>query len=133
MDVYVAAEALLYLKAQALASTKRNKSGLLLGHIRGRRFFVETIYPCPEADYVAEAGFWSLQEMFGHRIIGFYSTRSDGRAASRLFRPFACGKLFLRLGILPQNRLSLQPLVIEFDGVFGLQPIPLSRPPRGPK
>jgi hypothetical protein len=133
MDVYIAAEALLFLKAQALASTKRRSSGILLGHIRGRRFFVETVYPCPETDYAAEAGFWSLQEMFSHRIIGFYSTRSDGRAASRLFRPFACGKLFLRVGILPRNRLSLQPLVIEFDDTFSLHPIPLSRPPRGSK
>jgi hypothetical protein len=133
MDAYIAAEALLYLKAQASTSTKRNKSGLLLGHIRGRRFFVEGVYPCPEPDYASESGFWSLQEMFGHRIIGFYSSRSDGRAASRLFQPFACGKLFLRLGTLPRNRLSLQPLVIEFDGAFRLQPIPLSRPPRGSK
>jgi hypothetical protein len=133
MDVYVAAEALRYLKAEALTSTKRSKSGLLLGHLRGRRFFVESVYPCPDTDYTAEAGFWSLQEMFSHRIIGFYYTRSDARAASRLFRPFACGKLFLRLRILPRNRLSLQPSVIEFDGAFRLQAISMSRPPRGLK
>ena len=133
MDVYIAAEALDFLKAQALASTKRRAGGILLGHIRARRFFVETVYPCPETDYATEAGFWSLQEIFSHRIIGFYSTRSGSRAASRLFRPFACGKLFLRVGMLSRNRLSLQPLVIEFDGAFSLHPIPLSRPPRGSK
>ena len=133
MDVYIAAEAFTFLEAQALASKKRRGSGILIGHIRGRRFFVETIYPCPEKEYTTEAGFWSLQEIFSQRIIGFYSTTSGSRSASRLFRPFACGKLFLRVGILPRNRLSLHPLVIEFDGAFSLQPIPLSRLPRGSK
>jgi hypothetical protein len=131
MDVYVAAEALLFLKAQALASAKGKRSGILLGHIRGPRFFVETIYPCPETDYAVEAGFWSLQKMFSHRIIGFYSSRSDRRAASRLFRPFACGKLFLRLRIMSRNRLSMQPAVIEFNGGFYLHPTRLSPAPRG--
>lgn len=131
MDAYFAAEALDFLRAQALASKKRRQSGILLGHIRGRRFFVETVYPCPEKEYTDEAGFWNLQETFGHRIIGFYSTRFDSRAAPHLFRPFACGKLFLRVGLLPRNRLSLRPLVIEFDGAFSLHPIPLSRAPKG--
>jgi len=133
MDVYFAAEALDFLRAQALASKKRRGSGILLGHVRGRRFFVETIYPCPEKEYAGEAGFWSLQETFKHRIIGFYSTRSDSRSASRLFRPFACGKIFLRLGLLPRNRISLRPLVIEFNGAFSLHSIPLYRAPKGSK
>ncbi len=128
MDAYLTEEARAFLQAQT--SAKRKVGGVLLGHLRGRRFIVESLYPCPEADFLTEAGFWNLQKIFDGRIIGFYSSRSLTGDNSPLFKPFACGKLFLSLALRSRNRLAVKARIIEFEGRYFLSPIPLSRPPK---
>ncbi len=122
MDVHLSDEALLYLKGQGLESRGSAPSGLLLGHKRGQRFFVEQVYPSRSSYFSRERNFWSLYQLFGDRIIGFFSfTREDDKMEGPL-QPFAYGKLFLRLASRT-NRLALKAFVIDYKDSFFLRPI----------
>jgi hypothetical protein len=125
MDIYLSREALLYLKGQALESPGQAPSGLLLGHKRGQRFFVEQVYPSRESFFSSEQNYWAFRRLFGGKIIGFYSFTSSTAAKPKILQPFAYGKLFLRITRRPKNRLSLKPHVIEYKDSFFLLPISL--------
>jgi hypothetical protein len=128
MDVYVSAEALLYLRAQALEAPRRLPSGLLLGHKRGPRFIVEKVYPSPAAFSIGEREYRAWDRLFAGRIIGFYS--AGVRKAAQLLRPFACGKLYLRVDPGPARTPTLKPYVIDYKDRFRLVPVALVPPPK---
>jgi hypothetical protein len=126
MDMFLSKEALLYLKGQALEPPGQAPSGLLLGHKRGQRFYVERVYPARESFFSSEGNYWAFRRLFGEKIIGFYSfTSADAAAKPEILQPFAYGKLFLRITRRPKNRLSLKPHVIEYKDSFFLLPISL--------
>lgn len=133
MDVYLSEEALLYLKGQALESSGKTPSGILLGHKRGQRFFVEQVYPSRESYFSSEQNYWALDRLFSGKIIGFYSFTSDTEKAPKILLPFAYGKLFLKIALRLKNRLALKPYVIEYKDSFFLQPISLRSRPTGKK
>lgn len=128
MDVDLTENARLFLHAEAAA--KRPRSGVLLGHVRGPRWVVEAVYPCPKTEGWNETGFWNLQRIFAGRVIGFYSSRRPAENPSRLFRPFACGKLFLAVAAGRGGAIALRAWAIEFDGRFRLSPLRLARTPK---
>lgn len=126
MDVYISDEARLYLKGQALESSGRAASGILLGHKRGKRFFVEQVYPSRESYFSSERNYWAVDRLFSGKIIGFYSFASGQKKAPKILQPFAYGKLFLRITPRSKNRLTLRPYVVEYKDSFFLLPILLS-------
>jgi hypothetical protein len=133
MDVQLSEDALLFLKAQALEGSGNTQSGLLLGHKRGRRFFVEQVYPSGERAVFSERTYWTLDRLFGGKIIGFYSFASRRRQAPKILKPFACGKVFLSIVRRPKNRWTIKPQLIEFKDSFVLLPIPLHSRSKGKK
>jgi hypothetical protein len=132
MDAYLSKEALNYLEAERLGSPRNIGRGLLLGHRRGPRFFVEKVYPLGGRGFPSEIQFWEFDRVFGGRIIGFYASGSRRRSVPQVLRPFAYGKLFLEIADSSnrQRRLALKPHVIEYDDHFFLSPIALAKRPR---
>jgi hypothetical protein len=129
MDAYLAEEALLDLEGQALDPLPRKTAGLLLGHKRGPRFFVEKIFPCRAAFFSTLKNYRTLDNHFNGKIIGFYSFGSNSRKRRQLGRPFACGKLYLE--IRPgRKKLTVKPSVIDYKNSFYFQPVPLVLPPQ---
>ncbi|MBM3285325.1 MAG: hypothetical protein FJY81_05580 [Candidatus Aminicenantes bacterium] len=123
MDVYLSEEALLFLEGQALDSAA-GRGGLLLGHKRGPRFFVEKAFPCRSGFFLSPANFWALDRHFRGKIIGFYAFGPGPKKKSGFFRPFACGKVYLE--VRPgQKKMRLKPSVIEYKDAFFLQPVAL--------
>jgi hypothetical protein len=133
MDVYLSDEVLQHLSAQALKITRGAASGLLLGHRRGPRFFVERIYPCPLRTFLSVGQYHALSRIFDDKIIGFYSSRRRTEKRKPKFPPFAVNKLYLEFDPHPKKGLTLRPAVVEYTGFFQLVPVELARPPGGRK
>ena len=76
MDVYIGAEAAAALAAEALTSSGPSLRGLLLGHRRGPRYFVERAFPLRGKAFPAETRFRELDRAFGGRVIGFYERKT---------------------------------------------------------
>jgi hypothetical protein len=130
MDVYLSDEALQHLGAQALELPRRRTGGLLLGHRRGGRFFVESIYPCSFEKLPSGRKYWALDSIFQGRIIGFYSSgRGEGATVGK-WPPFACNKLWLEFDYHPEKGLILRPSVVEYADFFHLVPIALAGRPK---
>jgi hypothetical protein len=130
MDVYLSDEAWQHLRAQALEIPRRKTGGLLLGHRRGGRFFVERIYPCPFGPFPSARKYWALNGLFEGKIIGFYSSgRRPGLAAEK-FPPFAYNKLYVEVDHHPKKDLVLRPAVVEYSDSFHLVPVALAARPK---
>jgi hypothetical protein len=128
MDVFLSEDAVLLLRAHALDGQEKDRGGLLLGHKRGQRFIVEQVYPSRERFFSSERTYWALDRLFRGKIIGFYSFASSQKKAPPVLRPFAYGKIFLRITLGPKHRWTLKPHVIEFKDSFFLLPIALRSP-----
>jgi hypothetical protein len=127
VDAYLSEEALLDLEGQALDLLSQKTSGLLLGHKRGPRFFVEKTFACRLSFFSSLKNYRALDNHFGGRIVGFYSFHSTPQKRRQLCRPFACGKLYLE--IRPgRNKLAMKPSVIDYKNSFVFRPLPLLLP-----
>jgi hypothetical protein len=133
MDVYFSEEARQHLSAQALELSRGPAGGLLLGHRRGPRFFIERIYPCPLRPFLSVEKYHALNRIFNNKIIGFYSSGRRTIKRKPKFPPFAVNKLFLEFNPHPKKGLILRPAVVEYTGSFQLVAVALATPPRGRK
>jgi hypothetical protein len=130
MDAYFSLEALQQLRAQALELPGRKARGLLLGHRRGVRFFVERIYPCSFPLFPSARQFQALDGVFGGKIIGFYGSGDLSRSEAGKSPPFAANKLYLGFGLHPKKGLILKPAVVEYSGSFHLVPVAVAPRPK---
>lgn len=122
MDVYLTREALMYLEGEALDTRAVSRGGLLLGHKRGQRFYVEKVFPCRLSFFLSLAHFLTLDRLFQGKIIGFYSLMSQAGKKSLFLQPFAFGKVYLE--VKPgRKKLSFKPSVIDFRNHFYFKPI----------
>jgi len=129
MDAYLSEEARQQLRAQALEIPHRRAAGLLLGHRRGGRFFVERIYPCLFGPLSSAQRYVELDVIFEGKIIGFYSSGRRGGAAGEKWPPFSYNKLYLELELHPKRGLILRPSVVEYSDSFRLVPAVLAARP----
>lgn len=126
MDAYLTAEARRALEALALLGGAR---GYLVGHRRGPRFIVESLVPAAGGRSFSGADVRALDALFGGAVIGFFAVgpgRSDAKKG--LLRPFGCGRLFLEARRSARNGLALKAFFVDYDGAFGLSPIPVAAP-----
>ena len=123
MDVYLSDEAQSFLKA--LSMLKGDQDGLLLGHLRGHRFFVEKVFPTQKGFFTSPEQFLTLNGHFNDRVIGFFSFNPGEGKAQKILVPLAQGKLYLSIHTRDEKGLDIESFRIDFKDQFFLSPIPL--------
>jgi hypothetical protein len=126
MDAYLSKEALQTLSAVKLVLSESNTDGILLGHKRGQRYMVESVFPSHGGFFSSSETFFALDKLFKGRIIGFYSFQTDEDKTKKILAPFAFGKLFLRITSDKNKQLIISPFSIEYQEDFYLSPITLA-------
>ncbi len=128
MDVYLSDEARRHVRAQALEASHRRVGGLLLGHRRGPRFFVESLYPCSVQPFLSLERYRALCRIFDDKIIGFFGSGRPTEKPGRRVPPFTVNKIFLDVEPRPGKAPVLRAAVMEYSGAFELIPVPLASP-----
>jgi len=125
MDAFLTIEAQQTLRAVKAISPRRNAAGILIGHKRGRRFFVEKVFPVPRGFQPSLKNLEVLDAVFEGRIIGFFRINPGEKGERAFLQPFACGKLFLAIESRSSAESVLIGYLIDYDGRYVLEQIPL--------
>jgi len=125
MDAYLSREARQSLTALRLVSSNALPDGLLLGHKRGNRFFVEKILPSLKGFFPSLKKYQELDEFLEGKLLGFFSFQPDEKKIKKILAPFAYQKLFLEINLNTQKEMAIKPHVIDYDKEFFLVPIKL--------
>jgi len=125
MDVYLSRDAFLSIRALGLISLNSNLDGLLIGHKRGHRFFVKKIFLSVKGFFPSKEKYLLLNELFNDSIIGFFSFNPDEKKIRKILAPFAFGKVFLDIRLDGQEKININPFVVEYEEEFFLSPIQL--------
>jgi hypothetical protein len=126
MDAYLSQEACQYLKVINLISSGSSSDGLLVGHRRGHRFFVEKIFPSLPGFFPSLKKYHELDQFFNGKLLGFFSFNPDEKKIKKILAPFACGKLFLEISSNQQKKITIKSYVIDYENEFLLFPIRLT-------
>ncbi|MBM3295124.1 MAG: hypothetical protein FJY82_11475 [Candidatus Aminicenantes bacterium] len=131
MDAFVTAEAWASLEALGRLSPRGKPLGYLIGHTRGKRFFVERIFTVPGRSWPSLEDHYVIDRMFAGRVIGFFAFRPDRRTAGALSAPHAAGKAFLSLHSARRpGKIKAAVFVVDFDGRFRFVRLPFRKEPR---
>ncbi len=126
VDVLVTPEARREIEGLRIARPDPATWGILIGHKRGFRFFVEKVFPAgsgrtlPGGRLVAD-----LDRVWPGRIIGFFAIRPGTAFRKAVLGPLFHGKLIVHLS-LPAGRPVLHPFIVDFKRRFFLEPVPLA-------
>lgn len=126
MDAYLSQEAYQSLAALILISSSSNSDGLLIGHKRGHRFFVEKIFPSLPGFFPSLKKYHELDQLFNGKLLGFFSFKPDEKKIKKILAPFACGKLFLEINLIQQKKVAIKSYVIDYENDFFLLPVKLT-------
>lgn len=147
VDVFLSADAQRTLQAVRVLSPAKCASGLLLGHKRAGRFFVETAFPAPAGFRPDSQNFPTLSANFQGRIIGFFLMGGSAADRRAFLQPLACGRCIVT--VAPSNSrdsagrgspniakrnshdiarrepgaIAFRAFAIDYDGRFRLDPI----------
>lgn len=123
MDVFLSADAQRTLQALSVLSAAKSASGLLLGHKRAGRFFVEAAFPAPAGFRPGPGNFFVLNETFQGRIIGFFLFDGSPAARRAYLQPLACGRCLVAVTRRKSRDIACRAFVVDYDGRFRLDPI----------
>ncbi len=123
MDVFLSADAQRTLQALSVLSAAKSASGLLLGHKRAGRFFVEAAFPAPAGFRPGPGNFFVLNETFQGRIIGFFLFDGGPAARRAYLQPLACGRCLVAVTRRKSRDIACRAFVVDYDGRFRLDPI----------
>ena len=121
MDVYLSRQAMLQL--EALDVMAAGKEGLLNGHKRGYRFFVQHILPAEGSLSLSPERLRRLQDLLQDSFLGFFSFDVEDSREQREWGPNHMGKVLLEIDSRPGKKPRFRASVIDFDGTFRLLPI----------
>ncbi|MCJ7484895.1 MAG: hypothetical protein MUQ25_01835 [Candidatus Aminicenantes bacterium] len=125
VDVLITPEAQREIEALRAVRPASSIWGILIGHKRGFRFFVEKVFPVAgAASAPSEREIASIDSVWSGRTIGLFAVRPSPAFRKALLGPMLYGKLFLRLET-PAGKGSARPFVIEFERRFFFAKIPL--------
>lgn len=125
MDAYLSKEAYQTLAALSLISSESNSDGLLIGHKRGHRYFVEKIFPTLKGFFPSREKYFAMNKLFEEKILGFYSFAKDEKKNKKILTPFGHGKLFLQISLNKNKKMTVKSYVIDYENEFFLSPIHL--------
>lgn len=126
MDAYLSQEAYQSLNVINLISSSSSSDGLLVGHRRGHRFFVEKIFPSLPGFFPSLKKYHELDQFFDGKLLGFFSFNPDEKKIKKILAPFACGKLFLKISSNQQKKMAIKSYVIDYENEFLLLPVKLT-------
>ncbi len=126
MDAYLSQEAYQSLNVINLISSSSISDGLLIGHKRGHRFFVEKILPSLPGFFPSLKKYHELDQLFNGKFLGFFSFNPDEKKIKKILAPFACGKLFLKISSNQQKKMTIKSYVIDYENEFFLLPVGLT-------
>jgi len=126
MDSYLSQEAYKSLTALSIISSSSSSDGLLIGHKRGHRFFVEKIFPSLPGFFPSLRKYHELDQLFNGKLLGFFSFNPDEKKLKKILAPFACGKLFLEISSNQQKKMTIKSYVIDYENEFFLIPVRLT-------
>jgi hypothetical protein len=126
MDSYLSQEAYKSLTALSIISSSSSSDGLLIGHKRGHRFFVEKIFPSLPGFFPSLKKYHELDQLFSGKLLGFFSFNPDEKKLKKILAPFACGKLFLEISSNQQKKMTIKSYVIDYEKEFFLIPLRLT-------
>lgn len=124
MDAYISREAYRSFEALSLVGPHRNSDGLLIGHKRGHRYFVESIFPALKNFSSFPKSYLDLDYLFKGKLIGFFSFKPEQQRIKKVLAPFAYGKLFFIIH-LQKKETSIKSFIIDYEEEFFLSPIRL--------
>ncbi len=130
MDAYLSQEAYHFFRGLNLASPKPNQDGILIGHKRGHRFFVEKVFPA-KGFYASLENYFALDEHFGGKLIGFFTYEAGQKKKSKILLPFAYGQLFLDIRLTSKKKMTIKSYVIDYKKDFFLSAVDLKLPKSG--
>ncbi len=126
MDSYLSQEAYQSLNFINMISSSSSSDGLLIGHRRGHRFFVEKIFPSAPGFFPSLKKYHELDQFFKGKLLGFFSFNPDEKKIKKILSPFACGKLFLEISSNQQKKMTIKSYVIDYENEFFLLPVKLT-------
>lgn len=129
MDVFLAADARLFLAGLNAGPARSRPRGLLLGHLRGPRFFVEQVFPAAPGFAFRPAEIRRLNALFGDRVLGYFAFDGAASLRRRVLRPEAVGRLLITLASRPGRAPAPTAHIVDFDGRFKLVRLPVARVP----
>ena len=126
MDAYISQRAAKELKAALLFYTKKDIVGYLIGHKRGHRYFIENVIHS-YSDFLTEENiFFSLNNLFSDKIIGFFSLSSNQNKKKPFLNPIGTGKLLINVQPGKNSTYKLKSFQIDYEDAYKLKPIELS-------
>jgi hypothetical protein len=130
MDVFLTQAAFNHLLA--LARYSPYPEGLLIGHKRGGRFLVESVISIPMRVSSVQSKFIQINQEFGGRVLGFFTSRPSKIKREKLFRPLFMSKVILELKVSPKRESSkkepgIKTYVVDYDGKFFLTPLKIKK------
>ena len=126
MDAYLSQEAYQSLNAINLISSSSSSDGLLIGHKRGHRFFVEKIFPSTPGFFPSLKKYHELDQLLDGKLLGFFSFKPDEKKIKKILAPFACGKLFLEINLSRRKKMTIKSYVVDYENEFFLLPVGLT-------
>ncbi|MGD1010258.1 MAG: hypothetical protein ABR951_08935 [Candidatus Aminicenantales bacterium] len=131
MDVFITREALTDVKALAVLRPQPPAWGFLVGHKRGRRVFVERLFPaCGTPIPPPPERFDELDRLLGRKVVGLFAVRPGPAFKRSLAGPYFYGRLFLDVRLSRRGPI-VRPFVVDFARKFFLAPVLLETGPKG--
>jgi hypothetical protein len=121
MDVYLTREALLQLQAVDIFS--RRGEGLLIGHKRGHRFFVEYVLAVPRALTASAAKRQRVKALLEDSFLGHFCFAEAEAYLKRALVPGLVGTVLLVVDHNPAQKSMFKAYTVEFDGTYRLAPL----------
>jgi hypothetical protein len=125
MDVFLSPDALGAIEATAETRADGPAAGLLLGHLRGHRYFVEDALPLTNP-LPTEEMFLALNLKFNGRVLGYFSFPPDEALRRTVLNPSCYGKILLSVSASAGSGPRLTAFIVEYDEKFHLMPIDLA-------
>jgi hypothetical protein len=127
MDIYLTSGALKAIEASAVLSRPARPAGILIGHVRGGRFFVEGAASGTDEGWTTPETYERLDRLYPGRIIGFFVFSRSAVVRRKIGRPHACGKIVLALAAHKDAGLDIEGFFIDYAGRFVFEPLPVIR------
>lgn len=128
MDAYLSREAHNSLLGLNLVASKTNMDGILIGHKRGQRLFVEKILPTKNGFFPSYESYLALDKHFQGNLVGFFTFKFNEKKIKKILSPFAFGQLLLNIHPTKKNKMTIKSYVIDYKKDFFLSPVDLKLP-----